>query len=176
MKYLITFFSGCLVVALGQQAPAATTTPAPAATTPTTPKEKILAEWKDVTRKITTLAAEFPESKYDYRPVPDVRTFAQQMLHLAFWNQFLAKSARGEHPDPKPNELPRSAYGTKETVTTVLRESFEIVLASLQEAPQEEIVKRINLWATFLEHSGEHYGQAAMYYRLNGLTPPESRR
>ena len=27
----------------------------------------------------------------------------------------------------------------------------------------------------FIEHSGEHYGQLAVYYRLSGLVPPESR-
>ena len=29
-------------------------------------------------------------------------------------------------------------------------------------------------WA-FLEHSGEHYGQLVVYYRVAGLVPPESR-
>ena len=26
-----------------------------------------------------------------------------------------------------------------------------------------------------IEHSGEHYGQLVVYYRLAGLVPPESR-
>ena len=31
------------------------------------------------------------------------------------------------------------------------------------------------LWDTVVEHSGEHYGQLVVYYRLNGMIPPESR-
>jgi len=27
-----------------------------------------------------------------------------------------------------------------------------------------------------IEHSGEHYGQLVVYYRANGLVPPESRK
>jgi len=27
----------------------------------------------------------------------------------------------------------------------------------------------------FIEHMGEHYGQLAVYYRVAGLVPPESR-
>jgi hypothetical protein len=27
----------------------------------------------------------------------------------------------------------------------------------------------------FIEHSGEHYGQLAVYYRVAGMVPPESR-
>ncbi len=26
-----------------------------------------------------------------------------------------------------------------------------------------------------IEHSGEHYGQMVVYYRANGMVPPESR-
>ena len=26
-----------------------------------------------------------------------------------------------------------------------------------------------------VEHSGEHYGQLVVYYRINGMVPPESR-
>ena len=26
-----------------------------------------------------------------------------------------------------------------------------------------------------IEHSGEHYGQLVVYYRINGMVPPESR-
>jgi len=35
--------------------------------------------------------------------------------------------------------------------------------------------KRPGLWIGFLEHAGEHYGQLVVYYRLNGIVPPESR-
>jgi hypothetical protein len=35
---------------------------------------------------------------------------------------------------------------------------------------------RVVDWAYgFIEHSGEHYGQLVVYYRLSGLVPPESR-
>ena len=162
MRILIAALFAISMAAFGQQSPA-------------TPKDKMVAEWTDVARKVNALAAEFPEAKYDYRPTPEVRTFAQQMLHLAFWNQFVAKSARGEKPDGKLNELPRSEYKTKAAVTGALQDSFTGLLAALKATSEEDIVKRINLWATFLEHSGEHYGQAALYYRLNGLIPPESR-
>ena len=33
----------------------------------------------------------------------------------------------------------------------------------------------VDLAYGLIEHSGEHYGQIVVYYRLNGLVPPESR-
>jgi hypothetical protein len=35
--------------------------------------------------------------------------------------------------------------------------------------------KATRLFNTFTEHAGEHYGQLVVYYRLNGIVPPESR-
>ena len=32
------------------------------------------------------------------------------------------------------------------------------------------------IWNFAIEHSGEHYGQLVVYYRANGLVPPDSRR
>jgi hypothetical protein len=31
------------------------------------------------------------------------------------------------------------------------------------------------LWYFMLEHTGEHFGQLVVYYRINGMIPPESR-
>jgi dienelactone hydrolase len=33
-----------------------------------------------------------------------------------------------------------------------------------------------SIWTFAIEHSGEHYGQLAVYYRANNLVPPDSRR
>jgi hypothetical protein len=124
---------------------------------------------------MNALASEFPENKYDYKPTPEVRTFAQQLLHVAFWNQWAVETARGGKPDPKPNELPRSEYKTKAQVVAVVKKTFDDVIAAIKSASDEENVKRLGLWSAFSEHNGEHYGQLVVYYRLNGLVPPASR-
>ena len=137
--------------------------------------EKLTFEWNDVKRKLTTAAAEFPENKYDYRPTPEVRTFAEQLLHVAFWNTYLTATAKGEKPDPKPNQLPRDKYKTKQDVVNVLGSSFDDAIQQLKGKDPERVQQELRLWTSFLEHCGEHYGQLVMYYRLNGLVPPESR-
>ena len=40
---------------------------------------------------------------------------------------------------------------------------------------EDQMKKHPEEWIGFLEHAGEHYGQLVVYYRLNGLVPPESR-
>jgi hypothetical protein len=142
---------------------------------PKTTVQKLSAGWADSARKINALANEFPADMYDYKPTPQVRSFAEQLLHVAFWNQFVEKAARGEKPDPKPNQLPRAEYKTKEQVVSVVKTSFEGAIAALNASSEESALQRLQLWAGFLEHNGEHYGQMVMYYRLKNLVPPESR-
>jgi uncharacterized damage-inducible protein DinB len=36
-------------------------------------------------------------------------------------------------------------------------------------------LKTIEMLATFIEHTTEHYGQLVVYARLNGIVPPASR-
>jgi hypothetical protein len=38
-----------------------------------------------------------------------------------------------------------------------------------------DVVPLADLAYGLIEHSGEHYGQLVVYYRVAGLVPPESR-
>ncbi len=73
-------------------------------------RDVLLKQWTDIGEKVVKMAEEFPEDKYEFRPVAGVRTFGDQLRHVAFWNGFVAKSARGEKPDGKLNELPKAQY------------------------------------------------------------------
>lgn len=148
---------------------------APAPKPDPTLRDVLLTQWTDIGEKVIKLAEEFPAEKYDFRPVPEVRTFADQMRHVAFWNQFVQKTARGEKVDASLNELPKAEYPTKAKIVEALKRSFADATAELKKESATPTAKRAGLWVTFTEHSGEHYGQLVIYYRLNGIVPPASR-
>ena len=60
---------------------------------PANSREMLLVHWNDIGGKVVKLAEEFPEDKYNFKPVDDVRTFADQLRHVAFWNNYLARTA-----------------------------------------------------------------------------------
>ncbi len=62
-------------------------------------RDSLATEWIQITDKLTTMAEDFPEAKYDFQPVPGVRTFADQLRHAAFWNMYVAKQMKGEKID-----------------------------------------------------------------------------
>ena len=146
-------------------------TPKPEPTT----RDVLLKHWGEIGEKVVQLAEQFPEEKYEFRPAPGVRTFGDQLRHVAFWNGYVAKSARGEKADGKLNELPKAQYATKAAVVKALKDSLAEATAQLKQGPATPTAKLTDLWVSFTEHSGEHYGQLVVYYRLNGIVPPASR-
>jgi hypothetical protein len=159
------------LVLIGHPAVAQEKTPKPEPT----PRDILLKQWTDIGEKIVKMAEDFPEDKYEYKPVPAVRSFGDNLRHVAFWNGFVAKSARGEKADGKLNELPKAEYPTKAAVVKVLKSSLADATTQLKQGAATPSPKLLDLWVSFTEHSGEHYGQLVVYYRLNGLVPPASR-
>ena len=135
--------------------------------------EVALVRWSEIGDKIVQLALEFPEDKYEARPTAEVRTFADQLRHVAFWNAHFCKSLRREDSDGSANELSREQFPTKAKIVNALRKSFDDVKAELSHSGRE--VSDLDGLITYLGHNGEHYGQLVVYYRLNGLVPPMSR-
>jgi DinB family protein len=138
-------------------------------------RDVLLEQWTDIGQKIIKMAEELPADKYDFRPTPDVRTFADVFRHVAFWNLYVQKTARGEKIDARQNELPKAEYPTKDKIVDALKKTFADATAELKKAPATPSAKFAGLWVTFTEHSGEHYGQLVVYYRLNKIVPPASR-
>ena len=135
----------------------------------------LASQWQQLNEKIAALAEDFPESKYDFKCAADTRTFADVLRHLAFWNQFVADSALGKQPDGTPNELPAGDYATKSRILEALRRSSGDALEALHRQSSTLPPGIAELYITFLEHSSEHYGQLAVYCRLNEIVPPISR-
>jgi len=174
-----------LAAALSAQTAAAQTAPSAPPKPADSPSKVLLDSWNDVGRKLIAMAEDFPEDKYDFKPNPVQRSFAEQLLHAAGGNYFFINPAKGIKPpagDPK-----RADYATKAAVVAFVKQSFAAGaalikskggggLADLYTDPFGNQLTRFSdgAWG-FVEHSGEHYGQLVVYYRVAGLVPPESR-
>src|ERR1700674_4639282 len=154
---------------------------------PADPEVKVVLDsWNEIGRKLTAMAEDVPEDKYDFKPTPAQRSFAEQLLHMAGANYFFINIANGEKP-PAQEDPSRAKYKTKADVVAFVKKSFEDGAATIKAKgdsgmagmigePFANQQVRVFEWAYgFMEHSGEHYGQLVVYYRLAGLVPPESR-
>jgi uncharacterized damage-inducible protein DinB len=146
----------------------------------------VLDQWNDVSRKLIAMAEDFPEDKYDFKPTPAQRSFAEQLLHAAGANYFFTNLVKGEKP-PAQEDPARANFKTKADVVAYVKKSMEDGAAAIKAKGDTGIAAmmvdpfanqqvRVFEWAYgFIEHMGEHYGQLAVYYRVAGLVPPESR-
>jgi uncharacterized damage-inducible protein DinB len=150
------------------------------------PSQAVLESWNDIGRKLIAMAEDFPEDKYDFKATPAQRSFAEQLLHASGANYFLTNLALGQKP-PAEEDPKRDHYKTKADVVAFVKKSFADGAAAIKtkgdkgmadlviDPDSNQQVRVSDMAYGFIEHSGEHYGQLAVYYRLAGLVPPESR-
>ena len=136
---------------------------------------KLIGRWEQAGQKLVALAEVIPESKFDYKPAGDVRTFAEVLRHVAFWNRYVADSARGRKCDDTGNELPQDEFSTKPQIIRALKHSTAEAAGAFRESLSGLSLEMAEMLVTFIEHNCEHYGQLAVYARLIGIVPPTSR-
>jgi hypothetical protein len=135
---------------------------------------KLIGHWEQVCRKLEALAEEFPAQKFDHRPTPGVRSVAELLRHVAFWNNYVADKACGKQANDSANELPKEKFSTKSEILSALKRSASTATAALKENASLSI-DASDMVISFIEHNSEHYGQFVVYARLQGIVPPASR-
>lgn len=132
-----------------------------------------------------------PADKYNFRPVENVRTFAEQMLHFAKSNTGMAIIATGTgnvaYEDLfNPNFGKSPSSQTKDSVQYYVMNSYDIVIraiknmdfAKINEAVSSKMpgglrtTTRLGWLLKAFEHQTHHRGQCTVYFRLVGITPP----
>jgi uncharacterized damage-inducible protein DinB len=148
--------------------------------------QAVLEQWNDIGRKLIAMAEDFPEDKYEFKPKPEQRSFREALLHVADTNYFFTNPVKGEQP-PAQEDFSKDKLKTKAEVAAYVKKSFadgataikakgDAGLNSLVVDPYANQQMRVIDFAYgFAEHSGEHYGQLVVYYRMSGMIPPESR-
>jgi len=152
------------------------------------PSQELLFNWFAVFRKVTAMAEDFPQDKYDFKAQKDERTFGQNLVHIAAaeFNMMSAITGTPMWQFGDPDSLQRK-YTAKEDIVKFVWQAAKAGEQLIKEQGDTGLTKEFKypwgnsmvhgsvLWYEMLEHTSEHYGQLVVYYRLNGMIPPESR-
>ncbi len=149
---------------------------------------------KSVEQQIVSAADAMPADKYGYAPTEGefkgVRTFGQQVKHLAATNHILAAAALGEDPPPDAgDEAGPETVRTKAEILEYLNGSFLHLGKAIDAIGNQRVqvkaspifplpasaATRQALTVESLIHAFDHYGQMVEYLRANGVVPPASR-
>src|SRR5246500_1024408 len=157
-----------------------------AAVKPADPEMTVVLEsWNEIGHKLIAMAEDCPGAKSDFKPTPAQRSFAEQLLHAAASNYFFTDTVMGRKP-PAGEDPKRDQYKTKADIVAFVKKSFADGAAAIQSKGEKGLKTAVVYFPHqkarvpyisygIIEHSGEHYGQLVVYYRLAGLVPPESR-
>ncbi len=164
-----------------------------------TPGKAILRMFSDQEYEVRSAAEAMPEDKWDFRPISgafknekpqfgpaEMRTFAEQIKHVACSNFAFAAELDGTKPPEACDKGGPNPAKTRKELLLYLRDSFTALKKSLGEITMKNMFDsiegpyagpntRLGLAEVSVWHAADHFGQLAIYLRLNGIVPPESR-
>ena len=201
MKHIQTFLLlTALPLATLVYAQTAKSSPAAgASSTPSTPPtiaSAIDREISIVEKEIVEAAEAMPADKFDFSPenlnisgsdYKGVRTFGQQLKHVAASNYLIWSPITGEKaPDTVNDGKGPDNMTAKADIIKYLKDSFAFGHKAVATLNASNLVQPISsssgrqttrlFLATFAAaHAFDHYGQLVEYLRMNGIIPPASR-
>ena len=156
-----------------------------------TPGDGLNAVLSIAEHEFVAAAEAMPEDKYSFAPnageFKGVRTFAEQVKHVAAVNYIFGASVLQEKPPVDTGEEKGPATITsKAEIVKFLKDSFDYLhkaLGSISAKNQldqvtvfgEMKMARLSVGAFSCAHPMDHYGQMVEYLRMNGIIPPASR-
>ena len=150
-------------------------------------QSQMVAEWQRAKSYTKAYLDAMSEDGYGFKPTPETRSFAQQMLHLSDANYVFATVA-SDKPNPVGDILAthnvneKTVPPTKEAVTKAVMDSYDWVISALQNMTPDQLqettkfgkheLTRSGLYGKAFEHQTHTRGQTTIYLRLKGITPP----
>ena len=161
---------------------------AAAQTTPAQTKNPVSTALRDILpgrQKNTVAAVEaMPAEKFNYKPTADQMTFGHLVVHIAETNDLLCSKAAAV-PAPKVDEVKET--DSKDKLVAALKASFDFCSDALAKMDDSRLAETTEIfpgrqgsraWASMILAGAwaDHYAQAAMYLRLNGVLPPTAKK
>lgn len=153
---------------------------------PLTPKtaftKMYLPVWLEAREHCLDVAQTMPEELYSYKPTEVSKTFAEQMVHIAYTIELLTQRYI-QGMDVKPN-TPDAAKMTKAEIVKMLENSFDYTTNIIKTIEQKQLdetcvmyhsgntVSRAFAFFYVQDHMANHRAKANLYIRMNNIQPP----
>jgi hypothetical protein len=143
-------------------------------------KETLAGRQKNIVAAVEAM----PADKFGYKPTADQMTFGHLVTHIIESNNLFCSKAAAV-PAPKVEEAKDS--DSKDKLLVSLKASFDFCTDALSKMDDSKLgemtegfggqqVSRARMALGLAGSWADHYGMAAIYLRLNGLTPPSAKK
>lgn len=147
--------------------------------------DEIVKEWERAKAYTKEYLDAMPEAGYSLKPTPEMRSFADQMLHLTDANYGFGAAATGATPTVK--DLEKSTTDkSKANVTKIVMDGYDFVINNAKKLTAASLSESVKVFGRFdmtrkmaldkaFEHGTHHRGQTTVYIRLAKATPPQEK-
>ncbi len=145
-------------------------------------RSEVLAEVMIQEDKFLRLAEAIPADKFNWRPAPDVRSFAEVFLHVSAANYNLYKLVGTPPPSTVDIKNLEKSTTDKAKVIATLKDSFAHARKAITAMSDANLDKSLDWFGGkntqrgillfIVRHAAEHLGQSIAYARFVGIVPP----
>lgn len=149
-------------------------------------KANMIVDWERAKIYTREYLDAMPDDGINFKPIPDLRSFAEQMLHMSQGTISLVASATGATPIYQGKVLEKAdELKNRAALTKIVMESYDFALQSLRNmdaSKMDSLIKRGNYetnqfgWLNkAFEHQTHHRAQTTIYLRMKGIKPPNEK-
>jgi uncharacterized damage-inducible protein DinB len=143
-----------------------------------------IADWERAKEYTKEYLDAMPDDGYAFKPTPEIRSFAAQMDHIADANFAFIAAASGKK-SPFEGSAEKMADQSKAAVSKAVMDSYDFAINTLKGMTEADLAKDVKVFGKDMksgvafekafEHQTHHRGQATVYIRLKGVTPPKEK-
>jgi uncharacterized damage-inducible protein DinB len=149
-------------------------------------RANILVDWERAKVYTKEYLDVMPESGINFKPKADMRSFAEQMLHMSQSTMTVISIATGAEPLYQDKVLEKmKEYKNKAALTKLVMESYDYAIQSIEKmdaSKMDSLIRRGNYetdqfgWLNkVFEHQTHHRAQTTIYLRLKGIKAPNEK-
>ena len=149
-------------------------------------RANMLVDWERAKVYTKEYLDAMPESGINFKPKADMRSFAEQMLHMSQSTMTVISIATGAEPLYQDKVLEKmKEYKNKAALTKLVMESYDYAIQSIEKmdaSKMDSLIRRGNYetdqfgWLNkVFEHQTHHRAQTTIYLRLKGIKAPNEK-
>ena len=150
-------------------------------------KTLLTTEWQRAKVYTQEYMNTMPADKYSFKAVDSLRSFAQQLLHLATANEFLMAQATDQPPAPWVSFglEKRTTAQSRDSVMYFVNASYDFAMDALKKCDPSKWKDELTLFGfkttkfalmlKAFEHQTHHRGQTTIYIRELDIIPPQEK-
>ena len=145
---------------------------------PTVLVDALVKHWQTSKALSLAVADAMPEDGFSFKATPAEMSFGGQMNHIAMADENYCGAAFGEK-----GNMGKPADDTKATAMKSLNTAFDFCIDGIKKMTDADLVKSVTMHGSAttkfelilggFTHTAHHRGQAEVYLRLKGITPPD---